>query len=132
MATSPTQLSLAWLKKEGYLAEVVEKWIPGANIRKDLWGWCDIVAIRDEETVAVQCTSWDNISSRCKKIAEIRHSRPSKKGWLEHLGYRLEEERQPLGTQTCRLFLGILFRFVVCYSECASSSEASPPSLTGT
>jgi hypothetical protein len=46
MATSPTQLSLAWLKKEGYLAEVVEKWIPGANIRKDLWGWCDIVAIK--------------------------------------------------------------------------------------
>jgi hypothetical protein len=70
MATSPTQLSLAWLKKEGYLAEVVEKWIPGANIRKDLWGWCDIVALRDEETVAVQCTSWDNISSRVRKIAE--------------------------------------------------------------
>ena len=70
MATSPTQLSLAWLKKEGYLAEVVEKWIPGANIRKDLWGWTDIVAIRDGETVAVQCTSWDNISSRVRKIAE--------------------------------------------------------------
>jgi hypothetical protein len=47
MATSPTQLSLAWLKKEGYLAEVVEKWIPGANIRKDLWGWCDIVALSE-------------------------------------------------------------------------------------
>jgi hypothetical protein len=68
MAMSPTQLSLAWLKKEGYLAEVVEKWIPGANIRKDLWGWCDIVAIRDGETVAVQCTSWDNISSGAKRL----------------------------------------------------------------
>ena len=70
MATSPTQLSLAWLRKEGYLAEVVEKWIPGANIRKDLWGWCDIVALKDEETVAVQSTSWDNISSRVRKVGE--------------------------------------------------------------
>ena len=70
MAMSPTQLSLKWLREQGYLAETVEKWIPGANIRKDLWGWCDIVAIRDGETVAVQCTSWDNISSRVRKIAE--------------------------------------------------------------
>jgi hypothetical protein len=131
VATSPTQLTLKWLRDEGYLAEVVEKWLPGINVRKDLWGWCDIVAIREEETVAVQCTSWDNIS-RCKKIAESDTVGPVRKAGLEHLGYRLEEERQPLGSQTCRLFLGILFRFVVCYSECASTSEASPPSLTGT
>ena len=70
MATSPTQLSLKWLREQGYLAEICERWIPGANIRKDLWGWTDIVEIKDGETVAVQCTSWDNISSRCKKIAE--------------------------------------------------------------
>ena len=70
MATSPTQLSLKWLKEQGYLAEVVERWIPGANIRKDLWGWCDIIAIKDEETVAVQCTSWNNISSRVRKVSE--------------------------------------------------------------
>jgi hypothetical protein len=106
VATSPTQLTLKWLRDEGYLAEVVEKWLPGINVRKDLWGWCDIVAIRDEETVAVQCTSWDNISSRVRKIAESETSVQSavSKGWTG-LGYRLEEERQPLGSQTCRLFV---------------------------
>jgi hypothetical protein len=67
VATSPTQLTLKWLRDEGYLAEVVEKWLPGINVRKDLWGWCDIVALKDEETVAVQCTSWDNISSQVQK-----------------------------------------------------------------
>jgi hypothetical protein len=97
MATSPTQLSLAWLRKEGYLAEVVEKWLPGANIRKDLWGWCDIVAIRDGETVAVQCTSWDNISSRVRKIAESETTVQSQSK-LDGMGCRLEEERQQLGT----------------------------------
>jgi hypothetical protein len=105
VATSPTQLTLKWLRDEGYLAEVVEKWLPGANIRKDLWGWCDIVAIREGETVAVQCTSWDNISSSVQKIAESDTVGPVRKAGWNGMGCRLEEERQPLGSQTCRLFL---------------------------
>lgn len=70
MAKSPTQLSLETLRKDGWIAEVVEKWIPGANIRKDLWGWCDIVAIKDGQTLAVQTTSYSNVSTRKKKIME--------------------------------------------------------------
>lgn len=50
--------------------ETVERWIPGANIRKDLFGWIDLLAIRDGETLAVQTTSWSNMSSRVNKIAE--------------------------------------------------------------
>jgi hypothetical protein len=70
LATSPTQLSLKKLREDGWLAEVVERWIPGANIRKDLWGWVDIVALKDGETLAVQTTSYSNMSARAKKIAE--------------------------------------------------------------
>lgn len=70
MAKSPTQLSLEKLRADGWLAEVVEKWIPGANIRKDLWGWTDIVALKDGETLAVQTTSYSNISARVNKITE--------------------------------------------------------------
>jgi hypothetical protein len=70
VATSPTQLSLKKLREDGWLAEVVERWIPGANIRKDLWGWVDIVALKDGETLAVQTTSYSNMSARAKKIAE--------------------------------------------------------------
>lgn len=67
---SPTQLSLEKLRADGWLAEVVEKWIPGANIRKDLWGWVDIVALKDGETLAVQTTSYSNMSARVHKITE--------------------------------------------------------------
>lgn len=66
---TPTQRSLAHLRGLGYLAEVVERWIPGANIRRDLFGWCDIVAIRPGETLAVQCTS-TGVAERVRKIAE--------------------------------------------------------------
>lgn len=70
MAKSPTRLSLEKLRADGWLAEVVEKWIPGANIRKDLWGWTDIVALKDGQTLAVQTTSYSNISARVNKITE--------------------------------------------------------------
>jgi hypothetical protein len=96
VATSPTQLTLKWLRDEGYLAEVVEKWIPGANMSvKTSGGGADIVAIREEETVAVQCTSWDNISSRCKKIAESDTVGPVRKaGWnIWVVGWKKKDNR---------------------------------------
>lgn len=67
---SPTSRSLALLRKEGWTAEVVEKWMPQARIRKDLFGFVDILAIREGETLAVQSTSYSNSYARCKKIAE--------------------------------------------------------------
>jgi hypothetical protein len=79
---SPTQRSLQLLRKRGYLAEVVEKWIPGANIRKDLWGWCDVVGIKRGETVAVQATTAANIAARVKKIADSETvGRVREAGW---------------------------------------------------
>ena len=68
---TPTQRSLARLRDEGYVAEVVEKWIPGANLRKDLWGWCDILALNPdcvEPILAVQTTTTANMKKRIDKI----------------------------------------------------------------
>jgi hypothetical protein len=41
---SPTELSLRHLRERGYDCDVVERWIPGANIRRDMIGIIDIVA----------------------------------------------------------------------------------------
>ncbi len=68
--SSPTVRSLALLREQGYTAEVVERWIPGANIRKDLFGFIDILALRGYEILGVQTTSASNMSARAKKIAE--------------------------------------------------------------
>lgn len=67
---SPTQRSLEKLRDAGYLAEVVERWLTFAKCRKDLWGFVDILAIRDGEILGVQATSYTNISARVKKITE--------------------------------------------------------------
>jgi hypothetical protein len=70
MAMSPTQLSLRELRRQGYRADVVEKWVPGANIRRDLFGIFDILAIGHGDTVAVQCTTLKNMRARVRKISE--------------------------------------------------------------
>jgi len=64
---TPTQRSLEYLREQGYLCAVVEKWNPHARIRQDLWGWCDILAIRKNEVLAVQVTA-SGVSDRIKKI----------------------------------------------------------------
>jgi hypothetical protein len=46
--SSPTQRSLEVLRKEGYLAQSVEKWVayPPPGHRVDLFGFADILAVR--------------------------------------------------------------------------------------
>ncbi len=70
MSLSPTQLTLRHLRKQGYTAAVVERWNPHARIRQDLFGCVDVLAVGYGETIAVQCTSKGNISSRVRKMAD--------------------------------------------------------------
>lgn len=78
---SPTQRSLKLLRDRGYHAEVTEKWIPGANIRKDLWGFCDILCLVGLQAsdhglytppyiLAVQTTTTANMKARIQKIQD--------------------------------------------------------------
>lgn len=67
---SPTQRSLKLLRDEGYTVEVVEHFNYFTKTRKDLFGIIDILALRDNETLAVQTTSYSNMSARSHKIAD--------------------------------------------------------------
>jgi len=67
---SPTQLSLKFLKEQGYTVDITEHWNPFSRTRKDLFNICDIVALRDKEIVFVQTTTAGNALARCKKIAD--------------------------------------------------------------
>ena len=67
---TPTQLTLRHLRNDGWTAEVVEKWNPHAQVRNDLFGFVDVLAVRGPETLAVQTTSAANVSARVRKIAD--------------------------------------------------------------
>lgn len=66
----PTERTLGELRKQGYRADVVERWIPQARQRKDLFGIIDVVAIGDGQTLGVQCTSVSNMAARVSKMRE--------------------------------------------------------------
>ncbi len=80
--SSPTQRSKKLLEDQGYLVAVVEKWNPHAKIRQDLFGFVDLIAIRENETLGVQTTSYSNVSARINKIAEHENvGMVRKAGW---------------------------------------------------
>lgn len=68
MAASPTQRSLEYLRAQGFLVAVVEKYNHHAKVTQDLFGVIDILAIQKNETIAVQTTSGSNLASRRKKM----------------------------------------------------------------
>ena len=82
---SPTQLTIDYLYAEGCdLVQKVEVWNPFARKRKDLFDCWDVLAVKGQETIAVQTTSRGNISARAAKIAEAA-STPA----LRRAGWRL-------------------------------------------
>jgi hypothetical protein len=64
---SPTSRTLEVLREQGYTVAIVEKWNPHVRIRQDLFGFIDILAIKRDETLAVQATA-SGVSERIKKI----------------------------------------------------------------
>lgn len=74
---SPTSRSLEYLRDRGWIARVVEKWIPFRKIRVDCLGG-DILAIHPatKRTMLIQATSDSNHTSRVKKSVaneEVKH-----------------------------------------------------------
>lgn len=103
---SPTSRSLAECRRRGWVAQVVEKWIPQARRRVDLWGIGDIIVMDGAPgSLLIQATSGSNHSSRVQKaLAE-----PKLKLWLE-AGNRFQvwswkkvKGRWELRTQAIRL-----------------------------
>lgn len=75
---TPTQRSLAYLRKTWPLVAVVERWNPHAKIRQDLFQFIDIICIGHNEVLAVQTTSDSNVSARVQKVT----STPAAAIWL--------------------------------------------------
>lgn len=72
MPKSPTSRTLDWLRRNGFdCFDKAEHWQSfgrgGAGIRKDLFGWCDLIVL-DKTIIGIQVTSASNMSARCKKM----------------------------------------------------------------
>jgi hypothetical protein len=86
---TPTQRSLAYLREQGYTCAVVEHWNAHRRIRQDLFGFIDILAIREGETLAVQTTT-TGVAERVRKITDSPNLAAVRSaGWAIHVhGWR--------------------------------------------
>jgi hypothetical protein len=77
---TPTARSLTLLRRRGYLADVVERWIPRANIRRDLFGCIDLAAVCLDApgVLGIQATTEAHVSTRLAKARAL----PALKTWL--------------------------------------------------
>jgi hypothetical protein len=74
---SPTRRTLLYLRKEGcQLVAITEHWNAWAGIRQDLFGIIDVLAIKDDQIIAVQCCASSGVSKRVDKIAEAEFKNP--------------------------------------------------------
>jgi len=67
---SPMQRTLKRLRDDGWTCAITEHWNAHSRTKTDLWGFCDVLAIKRDIVMAVQTTSYANISARVKKITE--------------------------------------------------------------
>jgi hypothetical protein len=87
-STSPTQRTLAYLRKLNWQVAVTEHWQavpkhPAGGVRKDLWNFGDILAIGPSGThVIIQTTSGSGTAARETKIELI----PEARRWLASRG----------------------------------------------
>jgi hypothetical protein len=86
MTASPTARSLDLLRRQGWTAGVVERHIQQIHVTIDLFGFIDLLALRDTSCLAVQATSRSNLAARVKKSAAAEHL-PK---WLAIPGHRFE------------------------------------------
>ncbi len=77
---TPTARTLALLRREGFMPAVVERWIPGANVRADLWRFGDVLAVHPGRRLflIVQTTTLPNLAGRLAKA----RSQPELSQWL--------------------------------------------------
>ena len=80
---TPTKRSLDKLRKDGYLVEITEHWNPHAGVRKDLWGFCDLLAIKGAEILAIQVTTQNNMQARINKIRKHKNFIAVKKSGIK-------------------------------------------------
>lgn len=81
-----TARSMKMMRAEGWSnVGSVEKWVPGANVRRDLFGFIDLIALhpRIPAVVGVQCYTESTRAAHLRKIAALDKATGAITAWLE-------------------------------------------------
>lgn len=64
------KLTRELLQADGYAVDITERWLPRGKTTKDLFGFADMVAVKEGEvgTLYVQATTIEHMTDRLEKI----------------------------------------------------------------
>lgn len=82
---SPSARTKAWLTAYNIPVDSVERWLPRAKVRKDLFGFIDLIAIKRGRIWGIQCTDGTNHAKHIPKILACVHLR----AWLDAANFDL-------------------------------------------
>lgn len=72
-AVKTTQRSLTLMRRRGYICDIAERRVPRVNITKDLFGFADIVCIREDgDIIFVQTTVYSHFAERVRKCQNFK------------------------------------------------------------
>jgi hypothetical protein len=71
---------LTLLRRQGFIAAPVERWLPAVNRRADVWGFGDVLGANPSAggVLLVQATTADHVATRLAKA----RARPELAAWL--------------------------------------------------
>ena len=90
--TNSTKKTLEKLRKDGYVCAIVEHWNSHAGVRQDLYGFIDILAIKEGEILGVQTTSKKCFSDHVQKIIKHKNFIAVKKSGIRIILHGWEKE----------------------------------------
>ena len=73
MPLSPVSLTLRLLRRRGFLCDTTERWVPKANVRRDLFQAFDVVGLHPDVrgVLGVQVTVLRCLSARVRKLRSL-------------------------------------------------------------
>lgn len=116
---STTGLTLRFLRRQGFVAEVCERWLPKIEKRRDLFHFGDVIAChsRRREIILVQTTTLPNLGARLTKARQ----QPELATWLSAGGlFELHGWTKRNGKWTCK-------RVAVTGQDLATETIVAPP-----
>ena len=80
------------LKADGWLVARTEQWVPaaGGGFRRDLWGWMDLMAIRNGSCVGIQACAMTDRAKHFRKMEESPRIIEAISQWVRCPGHRAE------------------------------------------
>ena len=85
MPSTLTKRTLDKMRKEGYLCQVVETFNRYAGVKNDLFGFIDVLCVKENEVLGIQTTSISNMNARIEKILTHKNYLPVKKSGIKIL-----------------------------------------------